>query len=178
MVWTGPLPWELVYHFSWKCVWISCICLAIEKGDYFLQSLGRLPVIWITFRFNGYSIVKIVFFLLFLCGEIFWVGRFFFFSLGPYSLFLFFSFFMCIIISPMLCPISLTFILYWSIAGEQCCHRFRWTVKGLSHTYTWIHSSPRLPSHPGCHIILNRVQLREGFKLYFSNRYQHPNQDI
>ena len=27
-------------------------------------------------------------------------------------------------------------ILYWSIGDWQCCDSFRWTVKGLSHTYT------------------------------------------
>ena len=32
-----------------------------------------------------------------------------------------------------------------SIADEQCCDSFRWTVKGLSHTYTCIHSSPNSP---------------------------------
>ena len=71
--------------------------------------------------------------------------KIFFFPLVLILCFGFFSFFMFIIISPMLCPISLTFILYWSIAGEQCCHRFRWTVKGISHTYTWIHSPPNSP---------------------------------
>ena len=30
------------------------------------------------------------------------------------------------------------FILYWSIANQQCCDSFRWTAKGLSHTYTRI----------------------------------------
>ena len=32
------------------------------------------------------------------------------------------------------------FILHWSIADKQCCDGFRWTAKGLSHTYTCIHS--------------------------------------
>ena len=41
------------------------------------------------------------------------------------------------------------FILYWSI-NKQCCNSSRWTVEGLSHTYTCIHSplkplSSRLP---------------------------------
>ena len=34
------------------------------------------------------------------------------------------------------------FILCWDIANWQC---FRWTVKGLSHTYTCIHSPPNIP---------------------------------
>ena len=39
------------------------------------------------------------------------------------------------------------FILYWSIADSQCCDSFRWTAKGLSHTYTCTHSPPNsLPS--------------------------------
>ena len=68
----------------------------------------------------------------------------------------------------MLCPIFFKlFIFYWSIAGEQCCHSFRKTVKEISHTYTYTHSPPKLPSHPGCHVILNRVQLREGFVLSY-----------
>ena len=29
------------------------------------------------------------------------------------------------------------FILYWSIADEQCCDSFRWTAKGLSHTISF-----------------------------------------
>ena len=33
-------------------------------------------------------------------------------------------------------------ILYWIIANLQCCGSFRWTAKGLSHTYACIHSSP------------------------------------
>ena len=36
------------------------------------------------------------------------------------------------------------FILYWHIADQQCCDGFRWTAKGLSHTYIWIH----LPQTP------------------------------
>ena len=32
---------------------------------------------------------------------------------------------------------------------------FRWTSKGLSHTYTCIHSPPNC--HPDCHITLSRV---------------------
>ena len=31
-------------------------------------------------------------------------------------------------------------ILYWGIAAEQCCDGFRGTMKGLSQTYTCIHS--------------------------------------
>ena len=31
------------------------------------------------------------------------------------------------------------FILYWSLAYSQCGAGFRWTAKGLSHTYTSIH---------------------------------------
>ena len=33
---------------------------------------------------------------------------------------------------------------------------FRWTVKGLNHTYTCIHS-PKLSSYPGCRMTLSRV---------------------
>ena len=36
--------------------------------------------------------------------------------------------------------------LYWSIADKQCCDHFRWTAKGLNHTYTCIHSPPKLGS--------------------------------
>ena len=32
------------------------------------------------------------------------------------------------------------FILYWGIANEQHCDNFRWMVKELSHTSTYIHS--------------------------------------
>ena len=38
----------------------------------------------------------------------------------------------------------LTF-LCWSIASEQCFSSFRWTAKGLSRTYTCIHSLPNTP---------------------------------
>ena len=38
------------------------------------------------------------------------------------------------------------FIFYWSRANWRCCDNFRWTAKGLSHTYTCIHSPPN--SHP------------------------------
>ena len=31
------------------------------------------------------------------------------------------------------------FVLYWTIANEQCCDGFRWPTNGLSHTYTGIH---------------------------------------
>ena len=31
--------------------------------------------------------------------------------------------------------------IYWSMTDEQCCDRFRWTEKGLSHTDTCILSS-------------------------------------
>ena len=49
------------------------------------------------------------------------------------------------------------FILHWSIADEQCCDGFKWTAKGLSHTYTCIHSPLNLPTHPGCRSTVNRV---------------------
>ena len=39
----------------------------------------------------------------------------------------------------------LFFFLYWYIANEQCCDSYRWTVKGLSHTYTCFHSSSNSP---------------------------------
>ena len=41
------------------------------------------------------------------------------------------------------------------IADKQCCVSFRWTAKGLSHTY--ISVLPSTPSHPDYHITLNRV---------------------
>ena len=37
------------------------------------------------------------------------------------------------------------FFFNWNIADLQCCDSFRWTAKGLSHTYTCIHSYPGLP---------------------------------
>ena len=37
------------------------------------------------------------------------------------------------------------FILYWGIANEQYCDSFIWTAKGLSHSYTCIHSPPNSP---------------------------------
>lgn len=108
---------------------ISCICLATERRLFFAIS-WQVPVISITFRFNGYSIVKIVFFLLFLCGEIFWVGKIFF----PLVLILCFVccfHFLCLLSFLQCFALFLyLFILYWSIAGEQCCHSFRQTVKG------------------------------------------------
>ena len=39
------------------------------------------------------------------------------------------------------------------IANQQCCDSLRWTAKGLSYTYTCIHSSPNSP--PICHITLS-----------------------
>ena len=42
------------------------------------------------------------------------------------------------------------------IADLQCCDSFRWTMKGLNHTYTSIYF-PKLPSHLDCCITLNRV---------------------
>ena len=35
--------------------------------------------------------------------------------------------------------------------------QFQWTPQGLSQTYTCIHSPPKFPFHPGCHITLSRV---------------------
>ena len=35
--------------------------------------------------------------------------------------------------------VFLLFVLYWTIANEQCCDGFRWPTNGLSHTYTGIH---------------------------------------
>ena len=35
--------------------------------------------------------------------------------------------------------------------------RFKWTVKGLSRTYTCIRSPPTPSSRPGCHVTLSRV---------------------
>ena len=35
--------------------------------------------------------------------------------------------------------------------------RFKWTVKGLSRTYTCIRSPPAPSSRPGCHVTLSRV---------------------
>ena len=37
------------------------------------------------------------------------------------------------------------FTLYWGVVDQQCCDRFRWTVKGLSHSCTRIHSPPNSP---------------------------------
>ena len=37
------------------------------------------------------------------------------------------------------------FILCWGRTDEQYSGSFRWTVKGLSHTYTCIHSPPNSP---------------------------------
>ena len=54
-----------------------------------------------------------------------------------------------------------SFLASGSFLMSQCfpsgCESFRWTAKGLSHTYTCIHSSPNYPSHPGCHKTMNRV---------------------
>ena len=49
--------------------------------------------------------------------------------------------------SPIIKKISFhkLLIFYWHIANYQCCDSFRWTAKGLSHTYTYvcIHSPAR-----------------------------------
>ena len=43
--------------------------------------------------------------------------------------------------------------MYWGITDEQqCCDHLRWMGKDFSQTYTGIHSPPKLPSHPCCHI--------------------------
>ena len=48
------------------------------------------------------------------------------------------------------------FILYWSIADLQC-HEFQLDSEGTqSHIYMYPFS-PKLPSHPGCHVTLSRV---------------------
>ena len=39
----------------------------------------------------------------------------------------------------------INFILYWSITNWQCYDSFRWTSKGLTHTYTCFYSSPKSP---------------------------------
>ena len=44
---------------------------------------------------------------------------------------------------------------YWSITNSQCCDSFACTAKGPSPTYI-CPLSPKLPSHPGCHITLSR----------------------
>ena len=44
------------------------------------------------------------------------------------------------------------FILYGGTTDLQCSDRFRWTAERPSHIYTCIHSPPKRPSHPGCHI--------------------------
>ena len=36
------------------------------------------------------------------------------------------------------------YILYWSVANQQCRDTFRWTAQGLSLTYTCIRSPPTL----------------------------------
>jgi len=38
-----------------------------------------------------------------------------------------------------------TFIFYWDVADEQRCDRFRWTAKGLSDSYTCMHSPLNSP---------------------------------
>ena len=37
------------------------------------------------------------------------------------------------------------FILHWGVADLQCCDRFRWTAKALSHACTRMHSPPISP---------------------------------
>ena len=53
------------------------------------------------------------------------------------------------------CFLFWLFVLYWSIADEQCCNSSRWTENGISNTYTYP-CSLKL-SHPGRHITLSRV---------------------
>ena len=43
------------------------------------------------------------------------------------------------------------------VPNKQCCDSFRWTARWPSQTYSCIHSLPKLPFHPGCHITLSRV---------------------
>ena len=50
----------------------------------------------------------------------------------------------------------LSFDFYWGIADWQCCDSFKWTAKGLSHTYMFPFT-PKLTSYSGCHITLSRV---------------------
>ena len=60
--------------------------------------------------------------------------------------------------------------------NKQWGHSFRWTVNGLSPTYTCIHS-PQLPSHPGCPITSSRLPaLHSGIllALHFKHRQWHP----
>ena len=52
-----------------------------------------------------------------------------------------YSFFYNIIIVVFFFFLNTKNILYWGIANEPIYVNFRWTVKGLSHTYTCIHSS-------------------------------------
>ena len=54
----------------------------------------------------------------------------------------------------------LFFWTFYSVLGYRrltVFDSFRWTVKGLSHTYSCIHSPPKPPSHTGHHITLRRV---------------------
>ena len=46
------------------------------------------------------------------------------------------------------------FSLYWSIAD---CGGFRWIAKGTQPYISMYPFSPKLPSHPDCHITLSRV---------------------
>ena len=52
------------------------------------------------------------------------------------------------------------FILYWSIADQQC-DSFRGQQKD-SAIHTHVSFSPRLPSLPGCHMTLSRVPCAVG----------------
>ena len=52
----------------------------------------------------------------------------------------------CVCVCVCVCLISQgTFIFYWDVADEQRCDRFRWTAKGLSDSYTCMHSPLNSP---------------------------------
>ena len=41
-------------------------------------------------------------------------------------------------------------LAYRHIYHKPCCDSFKWTVKALSHPYTYIHFFSKHPSYPGC----------------------------
>ena len=59
--------------------------------------------------------------------------------------------------SPLCHSLPLFFIFCWGTVDKQYCDSFQWTVKGLKPYVSMYPFSPRLPSHPGCPITLNRV---------------------
>ena len=69
----------------------------------------------------------------------------------------------------------LSFDFYWGTADWRCCNSFKWTAKGLSHIYMFPFT-PKLISHPGCHITLSRVPcaiqlVLVGYPFYFTIQF-------